>query len=57
MPAALPRLSATPGSVKWPGPPLGRHTREVLGEELGLSAAEIDRLLSDGIVAGGGDDD
>jgi crotonobetainyl-CoA:carnitine CoA-transferase CaiB-like acyl-CoA transferase len=53
MPAALPRLSATPGSVKWPGPPLGRHTREVLAEELGLNDGQIDQLLSDGIVAGG----
>jgi crotonobetainyl-CoA:carnitine CoA-transferase CaiB-like acyl-CoA transferase len=55
MPAALPRLSATPGSVKWPGPPLGHHTRQVLAEDLGLPAERIEELLSEGVVAGGDD--
>lgn len=55
MPAALPRLSATPGSVKWPGPPLGHHTRQVLAEDLGLPAERIEQLLSEGVVAAGGD--
>ena len=30
MPAVAPRLSRTPGSVRWAGPALGRHTDEVL---------------------------
>ncbi len=55
MPAALPRLSATPGSVKWPGPALGAHTREVLSGELGLSAERIDELLGEGVIAVGED--
>ena len=37
---AFPKLSETPGSVRWPGPALGEHTREVL-EGLGVDA---DRL-------------
>ncbi len=38
---AFPKLSETPGSVRWPGPALGEHTREVL-EGLGVDA---DRLV------------
>lgn len=32
-------------------PLLGQHTREVLGLLIGLSDAEIDRLISDGVIA------
>ena len=32
MPAVAPRLSRTPGGVRWPGPRLGQHTDEVLAE-------------------------
>lgn len=49
MPAVVPRLSDTPGEIRWPGPALGEHTDEVLAE-LGLDAAEIDNLRSKGIV-------
>lgn len=47
---AFPKLSATPGEVKWPGPALGEHTGEVLAELAGVDAAGLDRLRSDGIV-------
>ncbi|HST64553.1 MAG TPA: CoA transferase [Mycobacteriales bacterium] len=36
-----PRLSRTPGSVRWTGPALGEHTHEVLHDLLGYSDAEI----------------
>src|SRR5713101_7771161 len=36
-PAVVPRLSGTPGRVTRAGPPLGRHTDEVLGDLLGMS--------------------
>jgi crotonobetainyl-CoA:carnitine CoA-transferase CaiB-like acyl-CoA transferase len=49
-PAVVPRLSATPGRVTHAGPPLGRHTDEVLGGLLGLSAAELAALRADGVI-------
>lgn len=46
----VPKLSATPGGVRWTGRAKGADTRRVLAELAGLSAAEIDRLEADGIV-------
>ena len=46
---AIPRLKDTPGSVRWPGPPLGKHTEEVLGG-LGYSGEDLARLREDGII-------
>jgi crotonobetainyl-CoA:carnitine CoA-transferase CaiB-like acyl-CoA transferase len=50
MVAPLPRMSATPGVVRWPGPTLGAHTEEVLGGLLGLSPAEIGALRAKGVA-------
>ncbi|MET7241732.1 CoA transferase [Methylobacterium sp. EM32] len=50
MQGVTPRLSETPGAVRWAGPSLGGHTREVLSERLGLSPAEIDQLQDDGVI-------
>jgi crotonobetainyl-CoA:carnitine CoA-transferase CaiB-like acyl-CoA transferase len=48
----VPRLSATPGRVRHAGGGLiGQDTKDVLEKILGLSAAEIERLQADGIVA------
>jgi formyl-CoA transferase len=44
-----PRLSDTPGGVRWSGPELGEHTDEVL-TDLGYDAAAIERLRNDAIV-------
>ena len=49
-PAVIPRLSATPGRVTHAGPPLGRHTDEVLADLLGLTPAEIDGLRAARVV-------
>jgi crotonobetainyl-CoA:carnitine CoA-transferase CaiB-like acyl-CoA transferase len=49
MTAPTPRLSATPPEVRWAGPPLGGHNREVYGA-LGISDTELARLERDGIV-------
>lgn len=45
----FPRLSRTPGTVRWPGPELGQHTDEVL-RELGLSAEQLSGLRESGVV-------
>ena len=48
---AFPKLSETPGSVRWPGPILGEHTNKVLAE-MGLTEVQIHDLHSRGIVGG-----
>jgi formyl-CoA transferase len=45
-----PKLSATPGSVRWVGPELGEHTDEVLGEVLGIDAGRLAMLRADGTI-------
>ncbi|WP_298445786.1 CoA transferase [Ferrimicrobium sp.] len=45
-----PRLSATPGRVRWVGPELGEHTVEVLGGLLGLSGDAIASLRQRGVI-------
>jgi crotonobetainyl-CoA:carnitine CoA-transferase CaiB-like acyl-CoA transferase len=44
MPAPVPKLSETPGSIRSLGPRLGEHTDEVLGELLGLGAERLAEL-------------
>jgi formyl-CoA transferase len=47
---AFPKLSETPGEVRWPGPALGEHTDEVLGRVAGLSEAAIADLRKAGAI-------
>ena len=48
---AFPKLSATPGSVRWSGPEtLGEHTEQVLTELLDLTPEQIGKLRNSGIV-------
>ncbi len=44
IPAIMPKLSATPGGTRWPGPALGSHNAEILGDMLGLSEQQISHL-------------
>ena len=46
----FPKLSETPGEVKWVGPELGQHNDDVLGGMLGLGADELEALRADGVV-------
>jgi len=47
----VPRLSATPGSIRTPAPKLGEHNDEIL-KSLGLKPSEIENLKEKGILAG-----
>ena len=49
MPAVAPRLSRTPGSVRWTGPRLGEHTEQVLAEA-GLTPDDVAGLRAAGVV-------
>jgi formyl-CoA transferase len=46
----VPHVPDDPGQVRWPGPPLGAHTDEVLGEMLGLGRTEIQALHDEGVI-------
>lgn len=46
----VPRLSRTPGSVRWSGRPLGADNERWLIERLGLSRQELDALHRDGAI-------
>jgi len=45
----VPKLSETPGTLRWVGPKLGEHNEEVLGGILGLSTEETDALKASGV--------
>ena len=46
----VPRLSETPGEVRWTGPSLGEHNEEVYGKVLGLDEKDLGGLRERGIV-------
>jgi formyl-CoA transferase len=49
MPNVFPKLSATPGQVRWTGPDLGQHTEEVLAG-IGIEGDRLARLRQDGVI-------
>jgi len=50
-PAPAPRFGRTPAAHPRPAPSVGEHTAQVL-QEAGFSAAEVQALMMDGVVAG-----
>ncbi len=46
----VPKLSDTPGEIRWVGPELGEHTDEVLAEVLGMSAERASELRGAGVI-------
>ena len=49
MTAPTPRLAETPASIRWTGPPLGAHNREVYAS-IGIGDAELETLKREGIL-------
>ena len=47
---AFPRLSDTPGQVRWVGPELGQHTDEILKSVLGKTDEEITALRAADVI-------
>lgn len=48
----VPKLSGTPGQVRWPGHALGEDTRAVLAQVLGLSDEALDELERSRVIRG-----
>lgn len=46
----VPHVPESPGAIRWPGPPVGAHTEEVLGDLLGLTPDELKMLQREGVV-------
>ena len=50
VPNVLPKLSETPGELKWLGPDMGQHNDEIYRGRLGMSAEEVERLKREGVI-------
>lgn len=50
MPSVIPRFSRTPGTIRFPGLPLGACNADVYGDLLGLSAEEQEQLRAEGVI-------
>jgi crotonobetainyl-CoA:carnitine CoA-transferase CaiB-like acyl-CoA transferase len=46
----VPRLSGTPGEVRWTGPKLGQHNEEIYGEVLGMGEEDLTTMRERGII-------
>jgi len=49
-PGAPLKYGATPWEIRLPAPTLGQHNREIFGQRLGMSAAQMDELNRRGII-------
>jgi formyl-CoA transferase len=49
-PSVVPKLTNSPGAVRWLGPSLGAHTDEILTSVLGMQPAELADLRDSGVI-------
>ena len=49
-PGAVPMFGAASREVRWAGPGVGAHNRDVYGNLLGMDAAQLDRLSRNGTI-------
>jgi crotonobetainyl-CoA:carnitine CoA-transferase CaiB-like acyl-CoA transferase len=50
VPTVAPKMGETPGGLRWIGPALGAHNKDIYRDWLGLPAAEMERLLAEGVI-------
>jgi crotonobetainyl-CoA:carnitine CoA-transferase CaiB-like acyl-CoA transferase len=50
MQGIVPKMSGTPGEVKWAGPAIGEFNEEVYCGKLRLSREELEKLKADGVI-------
>ncbi len=46
----FPKLSLTPGTVRWPGPELGEHNEEIFSKKLGMNDKQLNMLNEAGVI-------
>jgi crotonobetainyl-CoA:carnitine CoA-transferase CaiB-like acyl-CoA transferase len=50
VPGIVPKLSETPGEIKWNGPRLGEHNEEVYSDYLNFSFEDFKKLKEQGVI-------
>jgi crotonobetainyl-CoA:carnitine CoA-transferase CaiB-like acyl-CoA transferase len=50
VPGVMPKLSDSPGAIRWLGPEHGEHNAAVLGQELGIDEEQLARWRAEGVV-------
>ncbi|WP_218962810.1 CaiB/BaiF CoA transferase family protein [Fredinandcohnia onubensis] len=46
----IPKMSLTPGSIRWPGPTLGKHNKEIYCNELGMCVKDLEILQQENVI-------
>ncbi|HVY85199.1 MAG TPA: CoA transferase [Caulobacterales bacterium] len=49
-PGVVPHIEASDDDIRWPGPPIGAHTDEVLTGLLKMTRADIEKFRAEGVI-------